>query len=206
MLAILAYIHIVFARTPINCLSGIQKTWPRHGILRVEIVQNASENYSLINSYEKEYSDFTVHVFNENEKAESEEETEDDADAVETETEDIYPSDAAADGHFSNSSVFSEGGNETLVETEKLPDAQDLNSEEVSVVEYVGENDEGDVKVDEETGGDADVNESDENITKISKNSNTITNSGYESFTEAYPLSEIEMLAKVGKVFLTTPL
>lgn len=53
VLSILFYIHIVFARTPINCLSGVADSWPRHGILRVEIVRNASENYSIINSYEK---------------------------------------------------------------------------------------------------------------------------------------------------------
>ena len=61
MMGILAYIHLVFARTPINCLQHVQKDWPRHGILRVEIVKNASENYSILNSYEKEYSDFNIH-------------------------------------------------------------------------------------------------------------------------------------------------
>ncbi|KAH3696971.1 membralin-like isoform X2 [Dreissena polymorpha] len=58
VLGILAYIHIVFARTPINCLQHVQKVWPRNGILRVEIVRNASENYTIMNSYEKEYADF----------------------------------------------------------------------------------------------------------------------------------------------------
>ncbi|XP_070194753.1 membralin-like [Littorina saxatilis] len=57
VLAILCYMHIVFARTPVNCLSHVADTWPRYGILRVEIVRNASENYSIINSYKKEYSD-----------------------------------------------------------------------------------------------------------------------------------------------------
>lgn len=61
VMGILAYIHLVFARTPINCLQEVQKEWPRHGILRVEIVRNASENYSILNSYEKEYSDFNIH-------------------------------------------------------------------------------------------------------------------------------------------------
>jgi len=60
VLGILAYIHIVFSRTPINCLQHIQKDWPRTGILRVEIVRNASVNYTIINSYEKEYSDFSA--------------------------------------------------------------------------------------------------------------------------------------------------
>lgn len=60
VLGILFYIHIVFARTPINCLSHVSDSWPRHGILRVEIVRNASDNYSIINSYEKEYSDISL--------------------------------------------------------------------------------------------------------------------------------------------------
>ena len=64
VLSILAYIHVVFARTPINCLSHVKDSWPRDGILRVEIVHNATENYTLINSYEKEYTDFTLHFFN----------------------------------------------------------------------------------------------------------------------------------------------
>ena len=53
---------MVFARTPMNCLQHVQKTWPRNGVLRVEIVRNASENYSIWNSYEKEYSDFNINV------------------------------------------------------------------------------------------------------------------------------------------------
>nr|KAG5698281.1 hypothetical protein BaRGS_016983 [Batillaria attramentaria] len=60
VLGILFYIHVVFARTPINCLSHVSDSWPRHGILRVEIVRNASDNYSIINSYEKEYSDISL--------------------------------------------------------------------------------------------------------------------------------------------------
>ena len=55
VLGILFYMHVVFARTPVNCLSHVAESWPRHGILRVEIVRNASENYSIINSYEKVY-------------------------------------------------------------------------------------------------------------------------------------------------------
>lgn len=55
MLFILIYIHAVFARGPINCLQHIQKDWPRDGILRVEIIRNAMENYSLNDSYQKEY-------------------------------------------------------------------------------------------------------------------------------------------------------
>ncbi|XP_021378907.1 membralin-like isoform X2 [Mizuhopecten yessoensis] len=182
VLAILAYIHIVFARTPINCLSSIQKTWPRHGILRVEIVQNASENYSLINSYEKEYSDFSVHVFNDH--AQEEQETED-GETAETVTEDIYPS----NGHYTNSSII-EGGNETIVE---IIDTGEVNKESVPM-----EDPGGDVKGETEAESpDVEVEEPDENVTKISQNSNSVSDTGYETFTESYPLSEIEMLAKV---------
>ena len=62
MLSTLAYIHVVFARAPINCLEHIQSSWPRTGILRVEIVSNVSEDYNILKSYEKEYSDFDIQV------------------------------------------------------------------------------------------------------------------------------------------------
>jgi len=53
----LVYIHVVFAHDPINCLAHVQNEWPRAGILRVEIVRNAPSNYSIADSYEKEYHD-----------------------------------------------------------------------------------------------------------------------------------------------------
>ena len=62
MLFVLIYIHIVFARSPINCLDGVQQSWPRSGILRVEIVKNASDDYSILNSYEKEYSQYDADI------------------------------------------------------------------------------------------------------------------------------------------------
>lgn len=61
VLGILVYIHAVFAKSPMNCLEHVQDIWPRDGILRVEIVRSAPENYSLFNSYKKEYSD--IHLF-----------------------------------------------------------------------------------------------------------------------------------------------
>ena len=64
VLLVLVYIHVVFARSPINCLQHVQKSWPRDGILRVEIVRNASEDYSIIDSYEKEYSETDLFEFN----------------------------------------------------------------------------------------------------------------------------------------------
>lgn len=47
----------MFAHDPINCLAHIQNDWPRAGILRVEIVRNAPQNYSITDSYEKEDRD-----------------------------------------------------------------------------------------------------------------------------------------------------
>ncbi|KAM3852409.1 membralin isoform 2-T2 [Vipera latastei] len=44
VLFILAYIHITFSRSPINCLEHVRDKWPRDGILRVEIQRNSSRN------------------------------------------------------------------------------------------------------------------------------------------------------------------
>ncbi|RWS01544.1 membralin-like protein, partial [Dinothrombium tinctorium] len=40
----LAYLHLSFIRTPINCLENVHKDWPREGILRVEIVEGADDS------------------------------------------------------------------------------------------------------------------------------------------------------------------
>ncbi len=50
----LVYIHMAFARHPVQCLEDVKTTWPRDGILRVEIMKNAPEKYSVLESYEKE--------------------------------------------------------------------------------------------------------------------------------------------------------
>ncbi|KAG7265189.1 hypothetical protein CRUP_030303 [Coryphaenoides rupestris] len=42
VLFILAYIHIVFSRSPIRCLESVREEWPRDGILRVEIQRNST--------------------------------------------------------------------------------------------------------------------------------------------------------------------
>ncbi|XP_042553103.1 membralin isoform X1 [Dipodomys spectabilis] len=42
VLFVLAYIHIVFSRSPINCLEHVRDRWPREGILRVEVRHNSS--------------------------------------------------------------------------------------------------------------------------------------------------------------------
>jgi len=54
LLIMLAYIHIVYTRTPITCLNAYRETWPRDGILRVEIINDPPENYDIKKSYEKE--------------------------------------------------------------------------------------------------------------------------------------------------------
>lgn len=42
VLFVLAYIHIVFSRSPINCLEHVRDRWPREGVLRVEVRPNSS--------------------------------------------------------------------------------------------------------------------------------------------------------------------
>lgn len=51
---VLIYIHIVFSKTPSLCLQHVKDTWPRDGILRVEIVKNPGADYSVEDSYAKE--------------------------------------------------------------------------------------------------------------------------------------------------------
>ncbi|GJQ66311.1 hypothetical protein Trydic_g4356 [Trypoxylus dichotomus] len=40
--------------TPTTCLNHVKDTWPRDGILRVEIVKNAGQEYNVLQSYIKE--------------------------------------------------------------------------------------------------------------------------------------------------------
>lgn len=51
---VLVYIHLIFSRTPTTCLNHVKDTWPRDGILRVEIVKNAGQDYNVLQSYIKE--------------------------------------------------------------------------------------------------------------------------------------------------------
>lgn len=53
-LIVLMYIHMVFSKTPSTCLQHVKDTWPRDGILRVEIVRNAGQDYNIEHSYAKE--------------------------------------------------------------------------------------------------------------------------------------------------------
>jgi len=49
----LTYIHMAFVREPVDCLHHVHGVWPKDGVLRVEILKNASEDYSLLDSYKK---------------------------------------------------------------------------------------------------------------------------------------------------------
>ena len=60
VLFMLFYIHYIFARNPVNCLIGIRDSWPRDGVLRVEIIKNVSDRYNITESYRKEYGDNVV--------------------------------------------------------------------------------------------------------------------------------------------------
>lgn len=51
---VLIYIHMAFSRTPTTCLEHVKDSWPRDGILRVEIVRNAGHDYNIEQSYAKE--------------------------------------------------------------------------------------------------------------------------------------------------------
>ena len=52
VLFILAYIHIAFSRSPINCLEAVRERWPRDGILRVEIQRNSSRAPVFLQYYD----------------------------------------------------------------------------------------------------------------------------------------------------------
>ncbi|XP_061743826.1 membralin isoform X2 [Nerophis ophidion] len=54
VLFILAYIHIAFSRSPINCLEEVRERWPRDGILRVEIQRNSSRAPVFLQYYDPE--------------------------------------------------------------------------------------------------------------------------------------------------------
>ncbi|KAG6449682.1 hypothetical protein O3G_MSEX006195 [Manduca sexta] len=51
---VLAYIHLAFSRSPTTCLNHVKDSWPRDGILRVEILRNPTHDYTIEQSYAKE--------------------------------------------------------------------------------------------------------------------------------------------------------
>ncbi len=51
---LLIYVHVSFGWRPVRCLDGVKNTWPRDGVLRVEVVHRPRPDYGLADSYEKE--------------------------------------------------------------------------------------------------------------------------------------------------------
>jgi hypothetical protein len=55
-MTLLIYLHIVFNQKPVTCLSHLHDTWPRQGVLRVELFfESPPEGYNLQQSYAKEF-------------------------------------------------------------------------------------------------------------------------------------------------------
>lgn len=57
VLFILAYIHIAFSRSPINCLEEVRERWPRDGILRVEIQRNSTRAPVFLQYYDSGFQE-----------------------------------------------------------------------------------------------------------------------------------------------------
>lgn len=51
---LLVYIHLVYSRQPVQCLEHVAKSWPRDGVLRVEIQKSPPGDYNVEQSYQKE--------------------------------------------------------------------------------------------------------------------------------------------------------
>ncbi|XP_074834241.1 membralin isoform X2 [Carettochelys insculpta] len=74
VLFILAYIHIAFSRSPINCLEHVRDKWPRDGILRVEIQRNSSRAPIFLQFCEAEkFPGMVIESLHEEEEEEEEE-------------------------------------------------------------------------------------------------------------------------------------
>ena len=65
-LALLTYVHYAFTHHPINCLkhlTAVHHDWLRDGIVRVEVIRNAPSNYTLMDSYHKEFAGYKGDLF-----------------------------------------------------------------------------------------------------------------------------------------------
>jgi len=55
-MGLLIYLHVVFNQKPVTCLSHLHDSWPRQGVLRVELFfESPPEDYNLQQSYAKEF-------------------------------------------------------------------------------------------------------------------------------------------------------
>ncbi|XP_077463462.1 membralin [Stigmatopora argus] len=78
VLFILAYIHVAFSRSPINCLEGVRERWPRDGILRVEIQRNSSRPPVFLHFYDSSQEGAALSLAALQEGGDEEEEEEED--------------------------------------------------------------------------------------------------------------------------------
>lgn len=49
----LTYVHMVFTQTPAMCLDRVRDTWPRDGVLRVEILPKAMLTTSDLMAFDR---------------------------------------------------------------------------------------------------------------------------------------------------------
>jgi len=68
-MGLLIYLHVVFNQKPVTCLSHLHDTWPKQGVLRVELFfETPPEDYNLQQSYAKEYQTSFVYNHDDNDE------------------------------------------------------------------------------------------------------------------------------------------
>ena len=152
---ILAYIHLAFARHPVRCLEEVKGSWPRDGILRVEIMRGPPENYGIEASYEKERQMQTIiksqdeipAIFHFNELFESWQESGSESGDEETEEEDdvvpitpTEPLNQTEPEQTEKRTVFSWFLNHFYVETKEEEEPEIPEEEEQQPDVLIGEN------------------------------------------------------------------
>ena len=55
---VLVFLHFTIFNKSFVCLSDELDKWPRNGVLRVEVIHDAPDNYSLHDSYRKQYRNY----------------------------------------------------------------------------------------------------------------------------------------------------
>lgn len=62
---VLVYIHIAHSRSPASCLEHVKDTWPREGILRVEILRGTSQtkDFTMEDAYAQKGNNDFVSIF-----------------------------------------------------------------------------------------------------------------------------------------------
>lgn len=68
-MGLLIYLHVVFNQKPMTCLSHLHSSWPRDGILRVELfLETPPKDYNLQQSYAKEYQNNQIQTRSDNDE------------------------------------------------------------------------------------------------------------------------------------------